>query len=142
MAHRLLAGVCLLVTVLAAQAGGGNPRIAVIVHRDRRDVLDVSAVASIYLRKRRFWEDGAPIIPLNREAGSTLREAFSRRIFGTVSAQLSGYWNERYFHGVMPPATLSSSESMKRFVAQELNAVGYVELEMADASVRVALVLD
>jgi ABC-type phosphate transport system substrate-binding protein len=94
------------------------------------------------LRKRRFWEDGAPIIPLNREAGSTLREAFSRRVFGTGSAQLSTYWNEQYFQGVLPPATLSSSESMKRFVAQERNAIGYVELEAADASVRVALVLD
>jgi ABC-type phosphate transport system substrate-binding protein len=142
MTRRLFAGVSLLATLLATSAGGGDPRIAVIVHRDRRDVLDTPAVASIYLRKRRFWEDGAPIIPLNREAGSTLREAFSRRIVGTVSAQLSGYWNEQYFHGVMPPATLSSSESMKRFVAQELNAVGYVEVEVADASVRVAMVLD
>jgi ABC-type phosphate transport system substrate-binding protein len=142
MTHRLLTGLCLLVTLLATSAGGGDPRTAVIVHRDRREALDVRDIASIYLRKRRFWDDGAPIIPLNREAGSTLREAFSRRIFGTGSAQLSAYWNEQYFHGVMPPATLSSSQSMKRFVAQELNAVGYVELEAADASVRVAMILD
>ena len=142
MTRRLFTSVCLFATLLATSAGGGNTRIAVIVHRDRRDALDVPAVASIYLRKRRFWGDGAPIIPLNREAETPLREAFSRRIFGTGSTQLSAYWNEQYFHGVMPPATLSSSESMKRFVAQELNAVGYVELEMADASVRVALVLD
>lgn len=142
MTRRLFTSLCLVTTLLATSAGGGDPRIAVIVHRERRDALDVREVASIYLRKRRFWEDGAPIIPLNREAGSPLREAFSRKVFGTNSSQLSAYWNEQYFHGVLPPATLSSSESMKRFVAQERTAIGYVELEMADASVRVALVLD
>jgi len=142
MTRRLFTSLCILATVLASAAGGGDPRIAVIVHRERRDTLDVRDVAAIYLRKRRFWEDGAPIIALNREAGNPLREAFSRKVLGTTSAQLSGYWNEQYFHGILPPATLSSSESTKRFVAQEPNAVGYVELEIADASVRVAIVLD
>jgi ABC-type phosphate transport system substrate-binding protein len=142
MSRRFIASIVVLAALLSGGAGTANPRIAIIVHRDRKDALDVPTVAAIYLRKRRFWDDGVPILPINREADSPLREAFSRRVFGTGSEQLAAYWNEQYFHGVMPPATLSSSESMKRFVAKEHGAIGYVELETADASVRVALVLE
>ena len=142
MTRRLLTSVVLLAALLGDAATGADPRIAVIVHRDRQGTLDVSAVATIYLRKRRFWDDGMPILPINREANSPLRAAFTRRVFDLDSSQLAAYWNEQYFHGVMPPATLSSSESMKRFVAKERGAIGYVELDAADSSVRVALVLD
>jgi ABC-type phosphate transport system substrate-binding protein len=141
MARRFFAALVAAMLV-GVPAVGGGVRIAVIVHPDRRDALDVPSVASIYLRQRRFWSDGAPIIPLNREASSALREEFSRRVLGSGSAQMSVYWNERYFHGVLPPATLSSSAAMKRFIASERNAIGYVEAEDVDSSVRVALILD
>jgi ABC-type phosphate transport system substrate-binding protein len=139
---RFAAALCFLALLLPAATGGSDSRIAVIVHRDRRDALDVTAVASIYLRKRRFWADGAPIVPINREADSGLRERFTRRVFATASGQLSAYWNRQYFHGILPPATLSSTPSMKRFVSEEPNAIGYVEADAVDSSVRVALMLD
>jgi ABC-type phosphate transport system substrate-binding protein len=142
MAKRLLAALGVAAILLGAPASAGRVRIAVIVHRERKDALDISTVARLYLRQRRFWEDGTPVIPLNREAGSSLREEFSQRVFGASSDQMSGYWNERYFHGVLPPATLSSSAAMKRYIAAERNAIGYVEAEAADDSVRVALILD
>jgi ABC-type phosphate transport system substrate-binding protein len=142
MARRVLAAACLAAVLFPAMAGGGDPRIAVILHRQRRDSLDTPTVASVYLRKRRFWDDGAPIIPVNRELGSPLRESFARRVFGIASSQLSAYWNEQYFHGVLPPVTLSSTQSIKRFVAEEPNAIGYVEAESVDDSVRVALMLE
>jgi len=142
MPRRLLAALCLIATLLPAVAGGGDSRIAVIVHPDRRDALDVATIARIYLRQRRFWDDGSPVLPVNREAGAALRERFSMRVLGNTSEQLASYWNAQYFHGVLPPATLSSSQSIRRFVASELDAIGYVEADAVDASVRVALTLD
>jgi len=142
MAKRLLAVLGLVATLLPAAVGGVEPRIAVIVHPSRRDVLDAPTVARIYLRQRRFWDDGTPVLPLNREAGGALREQFSRRVLGAGSEQLAGYWNSQYFHGVLPPATLSSSQSIRRFGAAEPDAIGYVEAEVVDSSVRVALIVD
>jgi len=141
MTNRLVAALCLIATLLPASAGSGL-RIAVIVNRDRPDSIERAAIADIYLRRRRFWDDGSPIIPLNREAGSPLREAFSRLVFGTGSDQLSAYWNEQYFHGVLPPATLPSSQAIRRFVASEPSAIGYVEAGEADSTVRVAAILE
>lgn len=116
--------------------------MVVIVHPNRPIALGVDDVARIFLKKQRFWDDGSAIVPLNREAQSALREAFSRRVFGMSSAALATYWNQQYFLGVLPPPTLSSSEAVKRYVASEPGAIGYVEATVADDSVRVALRFD
>ena len=44
--------------------------LAVIVHADREAQLTVEQLAQIYLKKRRFWGDGARIVPVNRNSGS------------------------------------------------------------------------
>jgi hypothetical protein len=44
--------------------------------------------------------DGSLLVPLNREAGSELRELFSQRVFDSTSEALAGYWNEQYFLGM------------------------------------------
>jgi ABC-type phosphate transport system substrate-binding protein len=142
MRGRFATALVLLGILMPAIAGGGDPRIAVIVHRDRHDSLDIATVARIFLRQRRFWEDGSPVLPINREAGSALREQFSQRVLGAASEQLASYWNAQYFHGVLPPATLSSSQSIRRFVASERDAIGYVEADAVDDTVRIALDLD
>lgn len=126
----------------ASLARAGEAPIAVIVHPSRSETLEPADVARIFLRKQRFWTDDTPIIPLNREAGNGIREAFSRRIFHAASATLAAYWNEQYFLGTFPPATLTSSEAVKRYVAGEPGAIGYVEMSAVDKSVRVVLRLD
>jgi ABC-type phosphate transport system substrate-binding protein len=135
--------ILLLVAALLAPVPvrSADPTIAVIVHPSRHVTLSEDDVARIFLRKQRFWPDGSPLVPLNREAGSELRELFSQRVFGSTSDALAGYWNEQYFLGMFPPATLSSTLAVKRYVAAEPNAIGYVESAAVDGSVRVALEL-
>jgi len=131
-----------MVLLVATSVQPMDAAIVVIVNPHRNVTLRVEDVAHIFLRKQRFWEDGSPIVPLNREAGSTLRETFSRRVLGVTSTALAAYWNEQYFLGTMPPATLSSSEAVKRYVATDPNAVGYIDANAVDGSVRVVLELD
>lgn len=136
--------ILLLIAALLAPALARRAEltiIAVIVHPSRRVTLSDEDVARIFLRKQRFWPDGSPIVPLNREAGSELREIFSHRIFASGTEALARYWNEQYFLGMFPPATLSSTLAVKRYVAGEPNAIGYVESTAVDGSVRVALEL-
>jgi len=113
--------------------------IAVIVHRERAVSLDADELAQIYLKQRRYWKDGARIVPLNHAASSPLREAFTRAVLALTPAQLSRYWSRQYFEGVQPPATLASDEAVLRFVASEKRAIGYVHASAVNASVRVVL---
>lgn len=113
--------------------------LAVIVHVDRQARFSVEELAQVYLKKRRFWNDGEPIVPVNRNAGSAAREWFVRKLFGEETRQQAVYWNRQYFRGVLPPVTLASDQAVKRFVASEPRAIGYVHPGAVDASVRVML---
>jgi ABC-type phosphate transport system substrate-binding protein len=129
--------VALLIVLSAAAAGSED--LAVIVHASRQASLTPAELARIYLRQRRHWRDGEPILPVNREAGSSSRRLFVRRIFGGDTRRLAVYWNQQYFKGVLPPATLASDEAVRRFVAGEPRSIGYVAASAVDESVRVVL---
>jgi ABC-type phosphate transport system substrate-binding protein len=122
---------------LAVPAHAGD--LVVIVHAEREVELTASEVAQIYLRKRRFWDDGKPIVPVNRESGSEARNSFVRAIFGNAARQLEVYWNRQYFRGILPPATLASDEATKLFVASERLSIGYVSPDLVDDSVNAVL---
>jgi ABC-type phosphate transport system substrate-binding protein len=119
-----------------------DPPITLIVHPSRAGKLSEAEVRAIYLKQRRFWPDGAAIVPINREAGSQARELFSQRLFGQDSRRAAAYWNQRYFEaGEFPPATLASDEAVLRFVAGNENAIGYVMTDAVPDTVAAVLVL-
>jgi len=132
----------LLLLLLGCDPALAEPSLVVITHPSRSAQLSAGELARIYLKKKRFWKDGKPIVPINREAGSTIRDIFERDIFDRVSPDLVGYWNRRYFHGVFPPATLESDEAVKRYVASDPNAVGYIASDDVDDSVHVVYTPD
>ncbi|MFN8543888.1 MAG: hypothetical protein U0807_06755 [Candidatus Binatia bacterium] len=136
LAAVVLAGVP---AVFADEKPGG---LVVIVHPARTGTLGADDVARIYLGRRRFWDDGAAIVALNLPAGTPVRERFSRRVLRDDSAHLADYWNAQYFHGVLPPAVLSSSDAVKRYVAADRKAIGYIEAGDVDETVRVVLTLE
>lgn len=131
----------LLLLLVSGEPAAAN-RLAVIVHAEREAVLDLEVLAQIYLKRRRFWIGGEPILPINREAGSSAREEFSTAVLPVDSTQLGVYWNREYFRGVLPPATLASDEAILRFVARDKRAIGYVDARILDNSVRVVLYID
>jgi ABC-type phosphate transport system substrate-binding protein len=142
MARRLLI-LALLLGFLASPGAAGEPaRIAVIAHPSRRVELSADLVNQIYLRRKRFWDDGSAIVPLNLPAGTALRETFTRSVLGQSEARLAEYWNRQYFYGVLPPATLASTRAMLRYVASDPSAIGYVPAAEIDDSVRVVLRLE
>jgi hypothetical protein len=131
--------VLLALLLLAAPTALRAQEIAVIVHPARESRLDVDEVARIYLKQRRHWAGGETIVPVNHTSGSPLRDVFSAAVLARTPQQLERYWNRQYFLGVLPPATLASDEAVKRFVARERRAIGYIRASALDSSVRVVL---
>lgn len=131
----------LLVSLLGSPTPILAEDIAVIVNRERKTQLAPEEIAQIFLKKRRFWGDGTSILPVNRNAGADARADFDHAVFGSGLRRLPVYWNRAYFRGVLPPATLASDEAVRRFVASEPRAIGYVRIGAVDGSVRVVLTL-
>jgi len=136
--------VLALLVLMAASPLGAAERmsVVVIVHPSRDVKLSLADLRAMYLKEQKFWADGQPVVPVNREAGSRIRELFSQKVYNQNSRELASYWNRRYFlEGEFPPATLASGRAVVRFVAGNVNAVGYVARKNADKSVRIALTL-
>ncbi|MGH8443302.1 MAG: phosphate ABC transporter substrate-binding protein [Nevskiaceae bacterium] len=137
----LAAGLCgaLAAAPVSAQ---DDTRVAVIVHPARGAELTVDDLAQIYLRRKRHWDNGEEIVPLNLASGLPQRAQFSQRVLRQTEARLADYWNRRYFDGVMPPATLASTAAVRRYVAADRHAIGYVPAAEVDKTVRVILYLE
>lgn len=131
--------VTLAVALASPAARVAAEDILVIAHPQRNVRLDHDALAQIYLRQRRHWPGGDPIVPVNHASGSPVREEFARAVLERTPEQLAIYWNRQYFLGVLPPGTFVSDEAMKRFVASERRAIGYIRASALDDSVRVVL---
>ena len=140
---RTLVAALVCAVVLASElAWAESIVLAVIVNPSRPDRLDRADVARIYLRSQRFWDDGSPIVPLNLEAESGTRAAFTTRVFSLDPEHLAAHWNAQYFHGIFPPTVLTSAASVKRYVAADPRAIGYVDVRDVDDTVRVVLKLE
>ena len=135
----LLVAACAFLTLAARGVDANELELAVIVHPSRSGALTRETVQRIYLQRQRFWEDGRAIVAINQEVATPARDAFTRRVFGDEAVRLPAYWNEQYFHGVLPPITLGSEEAVVRYVASRPDAIGYVDVRHVDASVVVAL---
>jgi len=131
---------CTVLAVMPAESA--EPTLAVIVNTKRSMSLDLEDVTRIYLKQRRFWADGEAIVPVNREPESPARETFSKRALGHGSAYFADYWNGQYFQGILPPVTLSSDEAVKRYVATNPDAIGYIDAREVDGSVHLVLRLE
>jgi hypothetical protein len=138
---RCLLGLAAVLTLLAPTRGAGEAVdvVVIILHPRRTSQLSLEDVAQIYLKRRRFWEDGSPVVPLNLSSGTPLRERFSRVVLRESEARLAEYWNRQYFYGIFPPATLASTEVVRRYVASDPNAIGYLPASEVDGSVRAVL---
>ncbi|MGE3332762.1 MAG: substrate-binding domain-containing protein [Rhodospirillaceae bacterium] len=116
--------LCLLAVGKIAEAKTifviGNPNVPV-------SALSQQDLEKIYLLRQAYWSDGNLIVPVNREASSTLREFFSDVVLKQSPRSLSNYWNQMHFRGKAPPIVQSSDESVAAFVRKIPGAIGYVE---------------
>lgn len=144
-AARLLVATVLVIAGAARGAGGTGTgtAIAVVVGRGQAAMTPLSPalVAGIFARKRQLWRDRSPIVPVNLPASNPLRRSFSRWIFDRTPEQMQDYWNDQYFHGVVPPPVLASEEAVLRFVAATPGAIGYVSACVVDRRVEVLAVV-
>jgi len=94
-------------------------------------------LADLYLAKNSTW------IPIDQASSSAIYAEFYKKATGRDTAQIKSIWSRILFTGRgLPPKQLPDSAAVKKAVASNPKAVGYIEKSAVDASVRVALQLD
>ncbi|WP_083526108.1 hypothetical protein [Roseateles depolymerans] len=137
--NKMIVGAALLVAGVAAQA-----QVAVVVN-PKSAVASMTAdqVASIFLGKSNALPNGNAAVAVDLPESAGARETFYTKATGKSSAQVKAAWSRLVFSGKgTPPKELGSSADVKKFVAGNPDAIGYIEKSAVDSSVKVVLSVD
>ena len=133
---RLLSMVMLLFG-LALQAEAQEV-VAVVSSKSPVTALDSAQVADIFLGKTTRFPDGSPATPIDLTEESALRERFYSQYTGKSPAQVKAHWAKIIFTGRgQPPRQATSTAEAKKLIAENPNAIGYIDASQVDNSVRV-----
>ena len=81
--------------------------------------------------------------PVDLPESAPLRDQFYSKVACRTAMQVKATWSKLVFSGKgIPPKELGTAADVKRFVAANPNAIGYIEKSAVDASVKVVLSVD
>jgi len=132
-------GAALFAAAVAAQA-----QVAVVVN-PKSPVASMTAdqVASIFLGKSNQLPNGSAAQAVDLPDSAPAREQFYSKATGKSSAQVKAAWSRLVFSGKgTPPKELGGAVDVKKFVAANADAIGYIEKSAVDGSVKVVLSVD
>jgi ABC-type phosphate transport system substrate-binding protein len=132
----LLAALAALALAAPAQAD-----LLVVVHpRNPVGELTAEQVAQIYMGASNAFPGGGAAVPLDQAEGSAVRQEFLARVLDKSAAQFKAVWSRLIFSGKgTRPRVLADSGEVKKAVAAEPAAIGFIDAAAVDASVKVVL---
>ena len=114
--------------------------VAVVSARSTVTTLSKSQVADLFLGRANRFPNGVRAIPIDQVDGSVVHDEFYAKFADKTAAQLKAYWSKIIFTGRgQPPPAVSNSVEMKRRLIENPAAIGYMEQNLVDSSIRVVL---
>jgi ABC-type phosphate transport system substrate-binding protein len=114
--------------------------VAVVSARSPVTAMSRNQVVDIFLGKSSRFPDGSQAVPIDQAEGSPTREQFYLTFAGKSPAQLDAHWSKIIFTGRgQPPKEVANGAAVKKRVADNPNAIGYIDHSQVDATVRVVL---
>jgi ABC-type phosphate transport system substrate-binding protein len=112
--------------------------VAVVSAKSAISGLTANQVGDIFLGKTAHFPDGTPAVPIDLSEDSSERDKFYTQFTGKSAAQVKAHWSKIIFTGRgQPPRQASSSAEARKIVAENPNAIGYIDNSAVDRSVRV-----
>ena len=112
--------------------------VAVVSAKSPVTALNADQVADIFLGKTSRFPDGSPAVPIDLSEEAPGRERFYAQFTGKSPAQVKAHWSKIIFTGRgQPPRQANSSVEAKKLIADNPNAIGYIDPSQVDNSVRV-----
>ena len=127
----------LLASALVAAAMPASAEIVVIVNKDNPASRMFSEQASQF-----FLGKSAMFTPVDQAEGSKIRADFYQKVAEKDPAQVKAIWSKLVFTGkATPPKEFKSNAEVKKAVADDPKAIGYIDKSAVDDSVKVILTL-
>ena len=123
---------------------GAQAQVVVIVNlKSSNATMTADQVSGIFLGKSNTLPSGATAQPVDLPDAQPAREAFYSKVTGKSGSQVKAAWSRLVFSGkATPPKELANDAEVKKFVAANPDAVGYIDKSAVDATVKVILSAD
>ncbi|MBI5023578.1 MAG: substrate-binding domain-containing protein [Candidatus Omnitrophica bacterium] len=133
--------ILILLSIFFAWARPGyGGEIAIIVNKANA-IEDVSFndLVRIFKIEKKLWDDGKQIYIVGRGSQSAVKEAVLKMVYKMDENELKKFWLTKIYQGDITsfPKIFTSDQSLKTFVRQVPNAVGYIDASYADDSVKI-----
>ncbi len=127
----------LVLGVLATASLSASAEIVVIVSQKNPATRMFSEQASQF-----FLGKSAMFTPVDQAESSAIRSEFYHKIADKDTAQVKALWSKLVFTGkATAPKEYSSNAEVKKAVAADPKAIGYIDKSAVDDSVKVILTL-
>lgn len=131
-----LMGSALLVALLGATMPA-QAQVVVVGAKSPVTSLSKEQASDIFLGKMPSLPGGGSAELIDLPESSAVRDEFYSKVAGKSAAQAKQYWSKLAFTGKgTPPKEAGSSAEVKRMVAANPNAIGYIEKSAVDGSVK------
>jgi ABC-type phosphate transport system substrate-binding protein len=132
--------LALLVAVAAFVASAHAEVVVVVSSRSSVKSLTSEQTAKIFLGKVVTFPNGQTAFPIDQPEGSAIRDEFYSRVARKNPSQITAYWAKVIFTGDgRPPEQLPDNVTVRKAVAENPNAIGYIDKRAVNRSVRVVL---
>lgn len=127
--------------ILAALIATAFPACAdfVVIVNPKNPAASLTAeqVAQVFLGRSSSFPGGGNATPVDQKEGVALRDDFYAKVADKNPGQVKAYWAKQMFSGKgSPPKELASSAEIKRAVAADPTAIGYIEKGAVDGTVK------
>jgi ABC-type phosphate transport system substrate-binding protein len=124
-----------LVAVALGAASVANADVVVVVSASSgAGTMTAEQVSDVFLGK------STAFTPVEQAESSPIRDEFYIKVTGKDSAQVKAIWTKLIFTGKAAlPKALPSSADVKKALAADPKAIGYIEKGAVDGSVKVVL---
>lgn len=121
-------------SALILAAAPAFAEVVVVVNPANTDAISKDQIASVYLGK------STAFTPIDQSDGSAIRGEFYKKVADKDVSQAKALWSKLVFTGkASPPKEVGSSADVKKAVAANPKAIGYIEKSAVDATVKVVL---
>jgi len=130
----------IVAAIVIGACGAHASAEAVVVVSAKNPVTSLSRgqVTDIFLGRTLRFPDGQPAVPIDQFEGSSTRDEFYLAFAGKSQAQINAHWSRIIFTGRgQPPLEVANAAEVKKRLAHDPSAIGYIEPRMVDSSVKV-----
>jgi ABC-type phosphate transport system substrate-binding protein len=112
--------------------------VVVVSSKSEVENLTPGQVTDIFLGKISRFPGGQRAVPLDQPEGSPVREEFYRIFAQRTAAQIKAHWSTIIFTGRgFPPAVVEDDQALRDRVAQNPDAIAYIDRRLVDERVRI-----